>query len=80
MSNTASEIAYFIPEKYRKTLYTVLFVLGVVLGATTAGFGAVAATFPKWLAVAWAVYGYVSTATHYVAKVNTAPEAPSAPR
>lgn len=80
MSNTATDIAYYIPAKYRKVGYTVLTVLGLILGATTAGFLAAGAGLPVALIVAQAVFGYVSTAFHFVARVNVAPESLSAPR
>jgi hypothetical protein len=79
MSNI-QEVANFIPAKYQKILHVALVVVGVLLGATTAGFVAIAATLPKWLVAVNAAYVYVSTAAHYVAHRNVAPESPSAPR
>lgn len=76
MSNTATDIAVFIPAKYRKVAYAVLALVGLALGATTVGFVAVAATLPKWLVAAQAVFGFVSAATGFVARANVAPETP----
>lgn len=68
------EMAYYLPAKYRKWVYTALFVVGLALGATTAGFVAVAAALPTWLIAAQAVYGYLATASQFVARANMAPE------
>lgn len=76
MSNTATDIAYYIPAKYRKIGYTALAVIGLALGATTAGVVAAGVSYPTALVVAQAVYGYVSTAFHFVARVNVAPQTP----
>jgi hypothetical protein len=74
--STVQDIAHYIPKKYRDALYVTLVVVGVLLGATTAGIFAVAATLPKWLIAANAAYIYVSTATHYLAHRNVPPETP----
>jgi hypothetical protein len=73
--SVTQDVAYYLPAKYRKALYTTLSVVGLVLLATTTGFLAVAATLPKWLIAAQAVFGVISTATHYVAKVNVPSQA-----
>lgn len=78
--STAQDMAQFIPDKYRKILYTVLYVVGAVLIATSAGYAAVAVALPKWLIFAWAAYGTVSAPAQFVAKSNVAPQTPSAPR
>jgi hypothetical protein len=80
MSNVATDIAYFIPAKYRKILYTVLFVAGVILTATGAGYVAVGAALPKALVAANAVLVSLSTAVHFMARANVPSESPSAPR
>lgn len=80
MSNTVTDIAYFIPPKYQKIAHTILAVVGLILGATTVGFLAAQVTLPMWLIVAQAVFGYVATAFHFVARVNVPSQTPSAPR
>lgn len=77
MSNAAADIAYYIPNKYRKTVYTILSIIGLSLLATTAGFVAIAATLPKWLIFTQAVFGVVSTSAHLVARANVPSETPS---
>lgn len=79
MSNTLSDIAVFIPAKYRNLLYVTLALTGLVLVATAAGFVAVAVALPKWLIAAQAAYGVVAPVGFAVAKANVAPEGPPGP-
>lgn len=74
--STIQDISYFIPQKYRRTIYAALAFVGLALACTTVGFLALALALPKWLVAAQAVFGVLSTATHYVAKTNTPPDAP----
>ena len=76
MSNTASDIAYFIPAKYRKGIYTALFYAGILLGAVTVGFATAGAGVPTAVLVAGSVLGYIGSAVGYVAKANTPSETP----
>lgn len=63
--------------KLRRVLYSAYAVVGLVLTATQAGYGATDLATPAWFAVAWAVYGVLGGAFGFGAraKVNASPVA-----
>lgn len=64
------DLLTLIPNEIRKYIYASYALVGIVLGAVFAGFGALGITAPDWLMVAQAVYGYIGTATNLVALGN----------
>lgn len=57
----------------RKAVYLVFWLVGLVLGALTAGYGAADAAAPEHLDVALAVYAFLGAAVGYTAQSNVMP-------
>jgi hypothetical protein len=57
--------------KARKYLYALLWVAGLALGATAAGYGASDAGIPGWYAPVAAVYAFLGAGLGYTAQANT---------
>lgn len=68
-----STLTGIIPAAYRKRVYAVYAIVGVILGAVQVGFGAAEASTPVWLTVALAVYAFVGGAVGATAQQNTDP-------
>lgn len=55
----------------RKAVYTLFWLVGLVLGGLTAGYGATDGNAPDALGVALAVYAFLGAAVGYQAQANT---------
>lgn len=66
-----SALTDIIPAGYRKRVYAVYAVIGVILGAVQVGFGAAEAGQPDWLTVSLAVYAFLGGAVGVTAVQNT---------
>lgn len=64
-------ITHYIPAAWRKPIYAVFAVAGVVLGAIQVGIAATDAGNPEWLNIALAVFPFVATAVGFTAAANT---------
>lgn len=60
-----------LPAHARKLVYTVYSVIGLVLGAFQAGFGALDNGSPGWMKVSLSVYAFLGTAVGATAASNT---------
>jgi Trk-type K+ transport system membrane component len=75
MTNFLTDI---IAAPKRKAVYAVYSIIGLAIGATQAGFGAVAYATPDWLKIFTAVYAFIGTAIGATAASNVGPT-PSPP-
>lgn len=66
-----------LPSVWRKAIYTVYAVAGVIIGATQVGFAAAELGQPVWLTVTLAVYAFVGGAVGLTATTHT-PKDPGA--
>lgn len=64
------EILQAIPEEYRGLFYALFGVVGVLLGATAAGFAAASVALPVWFKVATAVYAFLGGPAALTARAN----------
>lgn len=62
----------------RQWVYRTFWVVGVLLGATQAGYAVAEAASPAWVKIALGVLAYVSVATNYTADRNVAQASPAA--
>jgi len=60
-----------VPGRYRKLLYALYSVTGVVVGSLTVAFDAAGALQPQWLVVTVAVYAYLGGVFGSLAGGNT---------
>lgn len=67
-----------IPSKYRKIVYALYALTGVVIGSITVAYQAAEAVQPMWLAISIAVYAYLGTAFGSLAggNIHDRPELP----
>lgn len=69
-----------ISGKARKVLYAIYAFVGLGLTATSAGLLAAGETDPKWILVAYAVYGVVGSGFGFTAAANVVPVGEVQPR
>ena len=62
-----------IPARYRATVYGLYALAGLVLGGIQVGYLATPGGQPSWLTIAFAVYGFIGTATGATALTHTTP-------
>lgn len=60
-----------IPAVVRRTIYVLLAIAGLVLGATQVGYSSIEASQPEWLTVALSVYAYLAGGSGILATLNT---------
>ena len=60
-----------LPAHWRKPLYALYALVGIILGGTQVGYAAADAGQPTWLIVALAVYAFVGGAFGLTAAANT---------
>lgn len=68
MNNPLTQV---LPAQARKYVYAFYAALGIAFGALQVGFASAGVDQPVWLAVAFAVFGYLGTALGLVAASNT---------
>lgn len=64
-------IKEFLPATYRKIVYAVYALAGVVIGATQVGYSAAELGQPVWLTVTLAVYAFIGGAVGFTATTHT---------
>ena len=64
-------ISNYIPASFRKPLYGVFAVVGVLIGAVQVGIAAAGGSNPEWLLVTLAVFPFVAGAVGFTASANT---------
>lgn len=64
-------ISSYIPATWRKPIYGVFAVAGVIIGAIQVGIAAIGAANPEWLLVVLAVFPFVAGAVGFTASANT---------
>ena len=60
-----------ITPTIRRTIYVIMAVAGLGIGATQVGYSSISAEQPDWLTVATAVYAYLSGGSGILAALNT---------
>lgn len=64
-------ISTYIPAAWRKPIYGVFAVAGVIIGAIQVGYAAAEAGNPLWLNITLAVFPFVAGAVGFTASANT---------
>lgn len=64
-------ISTYIPASFRKPLYGVFAVAGVIIGAIQVGIAATGDANPEWLLVTLAVFPFLAGAIGFTAAANT---------
>lgn len=67
-------ISTYIPAAFRKPLYGVFAVAGVIIGAIQVGIAATGEANPEWLLVVLAVFPFLAGAVGFTASANTSPD------
>lgn len=64
-------ISTYIPAAFRKPLYGVFAVAGVIIGAIQVGIAATGEANPEWLLIVLAVFPFLAGAIGFTASANT---------
>lgn len=69
MSNPLS----YVGDRSRLTIYLILAIIGLTLGAAQVGYASIEAAQPDWLTIALAVYAFLGGGLGFTAATHTGP-------
>ena len=63
----------YVGDRTRLTIYLILAIIGLALGATQVGYASIEAAQPDWLTIGLAVYAFLGGGLGFTAATHTGP-------